>query len=70
MVAKTGKLHVANVKDETHQKLKIFAAMVNKEQAVALDYALDIAIENYKNYWSNTILPPLKGGGKYYKIDE
>ena len=49
MVAKTGKLHVANVKDETHQKLKIFAAMVNKEQAVALDYALDIAIENYKN---------------------
>ena len=40
---------MANVKDETHQKLKIFSAMINKEQAVALDYALDIAIENYKN---------------------
>ena len=35
---------IKNVSKETHQKLRLYAAMVDKEHASALDEALTIAI--------------------------
>ena len=37
---------IKNVSKETHQKLRLYAAMVDKEHASALDEALTIAINS------------------------
>ena len=44
MVAKSGHLHVAGVTQDTHTKLKVYSAMINKPQGAALDRALQVAV--------------------------